>query len=370
MSAVLDKPRAKTKPKAAKHTVVVQQPKIGIADIRSWIRAADEKLEAVYDTAERGEPLDVLLDHLNHSVLCTPIAIIHRDDLTQADIKRLYTALFPVLACLQGAIKLAEGTVLQHSLDDAFALLDAAQTALDPVTEAVRSLPVGGAAHDFERGRDVAIEMLAKCHEQAAEAECYRKNREAGTSQKNPVSDYLTKVECDGTLFEGFTAVLSGAIGPVVTDPNWFKDLKLTDTEAGEPGEDGTEAPDRDAVVATASAPTKDAFDHATFDDIYCAISEVIAIIQARAHDVDSSDLVFGALYTTERAYDILAEGIKAGEVQACEDASAPLAVALAVLNAGLEKADDVALFGAERLLNLAKDRLDDACDPSAKVEQ
>jgi hypothetical protein len=45
-------------------------------------------------------------------------------------IKRLYTALSPVLACLQGAIKLAEGTVLQHSLDDAFALLDAAQTRL------------------------------------------------------------------------------------------------------------------------------------------------------------------------------------------------------------------------------------------------
>ncbi|MBJ2155303.1 hypothetical protein [Variovorax sp. IB41] len=369
MNAIIDKPRAKAKPKAAKN-VIVQQPKVSIADIRSWIRAADEKLEAVYDAAERGEPLDVLLDHLNHSVLCTPIAIIHREDLTQADIKRLYAALFPVLACLQGAIKLAEGTVLQHSLGDAFALLDAAQTALDPVTEAVRALPKGGEAHDFERGRDLAIEMLTNCYELACDAECYRKNRETGTRQKNIISDYMTKVECSPELFDGFTAVLSGAIGPQITDANWFTALTLADTQAGQPGEDGTQSLDGDAVVATAGAPKSDAFDHATFDDIYCAISEVIAIIQARAHDVDSSDLVFGALYTTERAYDILAEGIRARDVPACEDASAPLAVALAVLNAGLEKADDVALFGAERLLNLAKDRLDDACSPSGKGQQ
>jgi hypothetical protein len=202
------------------------------------------------------------------------------------------------------------------------------------VTKAVRALPEGGEAHDFQRGRDLAIEVLTKCHEQAAEAECYRKNRDAGTRQKNVVSDYLTELGCDTSLFAGFSAVLSGAIGPVVTDPNWFKALTLADTEAGEPGEDRTQAPDGDAVAATSSTPMNDSFDHATFDDVYCTISEVIAIIQARAHDVDWSDLVFGALYTTERAYNILATGIGARDVQACEDASAPLPSAIGGRNA------------------------------------
>lgn len=96
----------------------------------------------------------------------------------------------------------------------------------------------------------------------------------------------------------------------------------------------------------------------------------MIAIIQARAHEVPAADLIFGAVYTTQRAYEILSEGISARDLQACEDASAPLAVALAVLSAGLEKADDVALFGAERLLMLAKDRLDEACAASLKAEQ
>ncbi|MDQ0040866.1 hypothetical protein [Variovorax boronicumulans] len=370
MNAVISKPRGKAKPKIAKNAVVIQQPKIGIADIRSWIKTADEKLEAVYDAAERGEPLDVLLDHLCHSVLCTPIAIIHREDLTRADAQRLYAALFPVLACIQAAIKLAEGTILQHGLEEAFALLDTAQTALDPVNDAVRALPEGGPEHDFNRGRDLAIEMLAKCRERSSDCECYRRNRDAGKPQHNIVMDYLTELACDSTLEAGFTAVLSGAIGPEILDADWFKNLTLADTKAGAPGEDGTQALADDTPVATSCAPVGDSFDHATFDDVYCTISEVIAIIEARAHDVDSSDLVFGALYTTERAYGILSTGIDTRDWRACEDASAPLAVALAVLSAALEKADDVALFGAERLLLLAKDRLDDACNPSGKGQQ
>ncbi|WP_341887046.1 hypothetical protein [Variovorax sp. YR752] len=114
-----------------------------IHDIRAWIVSADAKLEMAYDAAENGEPVDVLLDHICHSVMLEPVRIIHRENLTQADAQRVYDSLFPALACIQGAIKLADGTVLQHTLEEAFELLDTAQTALDPVNEAVRSLADG-----------------------------------------------------------------------------------------------------------------------------------------------------------------------------------------------------------------------------------
>ncbi|TSD59076.1 hypothetical protein FFI97_001725 [Variovorax sp. KBS0712] len=148
MSAVLDKPRAKVASAPAKTAVAVRKPETSIADIRAWIVSADEKLEMAYDAAEKGESVDVLLDHICHSVMLEPVRIIHCEDLTQADAQRVYDSLFPALACIQGAIKLADGTVLQHALEEAFELLDTAQTALDPVNEAVRSLAEGDTERD------------------------------------------------------------------------------------------------------------------------------------------------------------------------------------------------------------------------------
>lgn len=116
--------------------------KTTIADIRSWIIAADEKLEAAYDAAQRGEFIDTMLDHICHSVMLEPVRLIQRDDFTQFDAKRVYAELFPVLACIQGAIGLAEGTVLCRTLEEAFQLLDTAQTALDSANAAIRALPL------------------------------------------------------------------------------------------------------------------------------------------------------------------------------------------------------------------------------------
>jgi hypothetical protein len=370
MNAVLDKPRAK----AAKRPATAQKsapPPVTIADICSWICTAEQKLEMAYDAAERGAPIDTLLDHINHNVLCGPFAAMHREDLTQADAKRIYTGLFPVLACLHGAIKLAEGTVLQSTLEEAFALLDAAQTALDPVNDAVRALPEGGPAHDFERGRDLAIRFINEGSSLSGQRDCYRDHRDPGTAQKDFAGEYLMEAVEARELLSGFAAVLSQVIGSGEGfDGEFFANLTLAETEAGEPGEDGTQVLADDAVATTASGPATEFFGHETFDDVCCTISEVIAIIQARAHEVPAANLIFGAVYTTQRAYDILSEGISARDVRLCEDASAPLAVALAVLGAGLEKADDVALFGAERLLALAKERLEEACIPSTKGQR
>ncbi|MCY1249988.1 hypothetical protein D9M72_635750 [compost metagenome] len=89
-------------------------------------------------------------------------------------------------------------------------------------------------------------------------------------------------------------------------------------------------------------------------------VSEVVAIIAARAEEL-ASDLVYGAMYLTERAEGFLSDGVDARDIKMCEDASAPLAVAIVVLETAVQATDDVALHGALRLLELAKASLDDA---------
>lgn len=97
-------------------------------------------------------------------------------------------------------------------------------------------------------------------------------------------------------------------------------------------------------------------------DNAYGMISEAIAIIQCRAQDINT-DLVYGAKYCAEHARDILGAGIDARDVQACEKASAPLAVAISVLEAAVHDNLDAALCGRLRLLEIAKSSLDDAIE-------
>lgn len=117
-------------------------PATTIADIRGWMVLADEKLEQAYDAAERGEYIDGMLDHICHSMLLEPLELIQRDRFTQFDAGRVYDGLFPVLAVIHGAIRVAEGTIIHHTLTEAFQLLDNAQGALDSATNQVRALPL------------------------------------------------------------------------------------------------------------------------------------------------------------------------------------------------------------------------------------
>lgn len=92
----------------------------------------------------------------------------------------------------------------------------------------------------------------------------------------------------------------------------------------------------------------------------YCMAAEVIAIIQSRLQAVNS-DLLYGALRVVEYAQNELGAGVYAKDLEMCEEASAPFASAIAVLEVTLREHDDVALFGALRLLELTKTSLDDA---------
>ncbi|MFL9670474.1 hypothetical protein WIX39_026325 [Variovorax sp. AB1(2024)] len=326
-----------------------EAPLVTIADIRNWIGMANEKLEKAYDAAERGEVVDMLLDHINHNILCAPWGIMQRADLTQADAKRVYQGLFPVLACLQGAIKFAEESVLYATLREAFDLLEAAQDALDPMNDAVRDLPEGGEAHDFERGRDLAIQMMKDIDPNSSSHEGYRCHREAGEAQRNFVMNAYIELLADDSLSKGFTSVLSSVIGGVIQDADYYQAMTLEETEAG--AEQGQPAAQIDGQ----------AFEALGFDDgPYLMASEAIAIIQARAPEV-GCELFYGAKICVEKAKDLLGVGMTARDVSLCERASAPFGVAIAVMETALSAADDVAMHGALRLLDLAKKSLDDA---------
>ncbi|MCR8961185.1 hypothetical protein M0765_026680 [Variovorax sp. S2] len=236
--------------------------KARLATLQAACTEADEKLEMAYDAAERGEPVDTLLDHINHALLPDAVRPMFLGQPTKADAAATYDALFAPLACLEGALALAAGTVIHGTLKEAFDLLDWAQT------------------------------------------------------------------ECDGA-----------ALGKLLPAQAEQDDRQHSERE---------------------TAPSHSFEANGIEDGAYLIANEAIAIIRARAEEV-GSDLVYGAIYVAERAKDILGEGIHARDVQMCEDASAPLAVAIAVLEAGVHAHDDVALHGALRLLELAKTSLDDA---------
>jgi len=355
MNAVLDKPRAKvTRRPAAKK---IEPPPVTISAIRNWITAAEEKLEMAYDSAELGGPIDMLLDHINHDVILEPNRIIQRDDLTQADAKRVYEGLFAVLACLQGAIKLAEGSVLQATLEEALALLDAAQSALDPVNDAVRSLPEGGLAHDFERGRNLAIKTLKLCDYRNSDYEGFRRHREPGAAQHNFVMEGLVEVLSETSLHEGFAAVLSGAIGSVIIDADYFGTLTLAETQNGVPGEDGTQAVNDDAGTEGNVLPSS--YSAAFAFDAHCRVTEAEAILDSRMHDMNS-----GAAYGALTLVGIAKAKTAAVEVRAtretCDEASNALHEAIEVLGIVTNDHSDLASEGAFALLKLAKRLIDD----------
>jgi hypothetical protein len=99
--------------------------------------------------------------------------------------------------------------------------------------------------------------MLKQCRDNPSAGECHRRNRDVGARQIDLVGDYFVEVMCEQSLFVGFTSVLSGAIGPQVVEPEYFEDLTLAETQAVDPGADGTQpdgqqAPEFDAPPTAA----------------------------------------------------------------------------------------------------------------------
>ncbi|OUM01784.1 hypothetical protein [Variovorax sp. JS1663] len=115
--------------------------KARLATLQAALREADEKLEAAYDRAERGEPYEVLLGHVAHDLLIGDALAMLDDSPTRAHAAANFEALFKPLAALQGTIALAQGSGIEGTLKEAFDLLDRVQDELDCCAELPKLLP-------------------------------------------------------------------------------------------------------------------------------------------------------------------------------------------------------------------------------------
>jgi len=359
MTAVLERPRAKAKPKAEKSALQARLDKIF-----ANLKLGQEKLQLAHQSVgltDPGDAPEILLRAVIEDMLPPAIAPMYREPLSRADADAAYTGMFTSLAAIDGVIALSLGHVIESTLRDAWVLLDEANSLMD--LTGISGLPeaVDTTEADFLRGRDIAIKMIDEGSALTGERECYRRHRDPGTSQDNFVNGYLSDITAHPELRAGFASVLSQMIGGGESfDGSYFKQLTLAETLAGVPGEDGTQQLDGEAAKPS-SEVTHAAFEAlGIYEGPYFMLSEVIGIIQARVMDI-GSDLLYGAKTCAEKAREALSAGVKARDVQMCEAASAPLAVATAVLEASLEADDDVALWGALRLLKLAHEALDEA---------
>jgi len=146
MTAVLDKPRAKAKPKAEKSTLQARLDKIF-----AKLKLGQEKLQLAHHSVgltDPGDAPEILLRAVTEDMLPPAIAPMYRQPLTRADVDAAYTGMFTSLAAIDGVIALSLGQVIEDTLRDAWALLDEANSLMD-FTDMKDALPE---AQDFAHG--------------------------------------------------------------------------------------------------------------------------------------------------------------------------------------------------------------------------
>lgn len=129
MSAVLDKPRAKAKPKAEKSALQTRLDKIF-----NNLKLGQEKLQLAHHSVgltDPGDAPEILLRAVIEDMLPPAIAPMYREPLTRADVDAAYTGMFTSLAAIDGVIALSLGQVIESTLRDAWVLLDEANTLMD-----------------------------------------------------------------------------------------------------------------------------------------------------------------------------------------------------------------------------------------------
>lgn len=252
MSAVATNPRAKAQAAAR-----INPTKSPLEALHACLLQGREKTALAYDAAERGTAVDTLLQHVEEVLLPDALAPIYRKDLNRVGLHAVYEGLFVPLAALEGAIALSTDSVLEHTLREAHVLLDWAQTQMDSAGEIARGLPDTSdmRAADFERGKEIAIQMLDEAEALVDEREGKRWMRD-GKAQDNLVRGYLTDIINEPALMDGFTAVLSATIRNDHMNLSEVREITLAETQAGEIGADGTEPhPDSAPTVVREKPP-------------------------------------------------------------------------------------------------------------------
>lgn len=118
--------------------------KASLKAVRDAIYLADHKLEAAYDATERGTPVERMVELVAHDLMneaTRPILDIGVP--TRATSEAVYTAMFTPLAVLEGAIALAGDAVFTPHLQEAFRLLDWANSQMGSCAPLWKLLPEG-----------------------------------------------------------------------------------------------------------------------------------------------------------------------------------------------------------------------------------
>lgn len=350
MSAVLDRPRAKARPKAEKSALQARLDKIF-----NNLKLGQEKLQLAHHSAgltDPGDAPEILLRAVIEDMLPPTIAPIYREPLSRADVDAAYTGMFTSLAAIDGVIALSLGHVIESTLRDAWVLLDEANSLMD--LTGISGLPeaVDTTEADFLRGRDIAIKMIDEGSALTGERECYRRHRDPGTAQDNFVNGYLSDIVAHPELRTGFASVLSQMIGGgEIFDGDYFKQLTFAETRAGDQGEgDTTNTP---AEVPPSPYSAEFAF------DAHCRVAEAEAILDSRMHELNSG-AAYGALTLASIAKAKVAAVENHATREACNDASNALHEAIQVLGIVTNDHSDLAAEGAFALLELAKRLIDD----------
>lgn len=211
---------------------------------------------------------------------------------------------------------------------------------------------------DWHRGRDLALAMVraGEVHWDTDDCEPRRRIRN-GAPFNNFADLHLRALIQNPEILRGFATVLSAKLG--VGDALRGDDLELAQAEylPGLPGEDGTEA-ESSGETATNIEKARPWREEA--DEIRAIINEGMSIVLGRLEPSGTvADLLQGAIYAARIARDTLDRAESEDRRDEIENASAPLSVAQSVLDAALANFDDLATWGALRLLEHAKERLD-----------
>lgn len=129
MNAVLERPRAKAKPKATKSALQTR-----LESIFTNLKLGQEKLQLAHQSVELTDPgdaADVLLRAVIEDLLPAAIAPMYRQPLTRNDTDAAYTGMFTSLAAIEGTIALSRGQVIEPVLREAWVLLDEANSQMD-----------------------------------------------------------------------------------------------------------------------------------------------------------------------------------------------------------------------------------------------
>jgi len=150
MNAVLERPRAKVTPKAAKSALQTR-----LDSIFANLELGQEKLRLAHQSVELtdpGEAAEVLLCAVIEDLLPAAIAPMYRQPLTRTDADAAYTGMFTSLAAIDGVIALSRGQVIEPMLREARGLLDEANTQMD--FTGMPGLPEVKDTAEADRGED------------------------------------------------------------------------------------------------------------------------------------------------------------------------------------------------------------------------